>query len=109
MRLLVVTEDQVLYVYNIDSNEGGDLVLLKQHRLDGKDDGVKSSSKDVLDGAAANSETGNYGIYILHCVWSVVREIMLCPRDFLVVQNNHKKSHLVQPCLFVFLCLRRFA
>lgn len=36
LRLLVATEDNVLYVYNLDSNEGGDLTLLRQHRLDEK-------------------------------------------------------------------------
>lgn len=46
----------MLYVYNIDSNEGGDLILHKQHRLDGKkDDSPKGSLKDIAD---APPETG---------------------------------------------------
>ncbi|KAK5641221.1 hypothetical protein RI129_009768 [Pyrocoelia pectoralis] len=36
LRLLVASEGGTLYVYNLDGNEGGDLALLKQHRLDGK-------------------------------------------------------------------------
>ncbi|KAK9703032.1 hypothetical protein QE152_g29568 [Popillia japonica] len=42
LRLLVATEDGFLYVYNMDSNEGGDLTLYKQHRLDGKIDETKT-------------------------------------------------------------------
>lgn len=37
LRLLVATEDQILYIYNIDSNEGGDMTLYKTHRVDGKE------------------------------------------------------------------------
>lgn len=32
LRLLVATADGFLYVYNLDTNEGGDCTLIKQHR-----------------------------------------------------------------------------
>lgn len=66
LRLLVATEDNILYVYNLDTNEGGDLTLLRQHRLDGK---FEDSSKGTTqtdgasqsgDAAAANSDTGRF-------------------------------------------------
>ncbi|KAJ8980447.1 hypothetical protein NQ317_001620 [Molorchus minor] len=44
LRLLVATEDGVLYVYNLDRNEGGDLVLYKQHKLDGNPETTDGSS-----------------------------------------------------------------
>lgn len=31
-RLLVASQDSYLYIYNIDPNEGGDCMLLRQHR-----------------------------------------------------------------------------
>lgn len=31
----MASEEGYLYVYNMDENEGGDLTLYKQHRLDG--------------------------------------------------------------------------
>ncbi|XP_066256237.1 WD repeat domain phosphoinositide-interacting protein 2 isoform X2 [Euwallacea similis] len=34
LRLLVATEDGVFYIYNFDSNEGGDLQLYKTYQLD---------------------------------------------------------------------------
>ncbi|XP_019865446.2 WD repeat domain phosphoinositide-interacting protein 2 isoform X3 [Aethina tumida] len=34
LRLLVATEDGMLFVYNMDSADGGDLTLYKQHRID---------------------------------------------------------------------------
>lgn len=40
LRLLVASEDGYLYVYNMDGNEGGDLTLYKQHRLDGRTEEV---------------------------------------------------------------------
>ncbi|XP_043281446.1 WD repeat domain phosphoinositide-interacting protein 2 isoform X3 [Venturia canescens] len=40
LRLLVASADGYLYVYNLDMTEGGDCTLLKQHRLDGKQDEV---------------------------------------------------------------------
>ncbi|XP_041363885.1 WD repeat domain phosphoinositide-interacting protein 2-like isoform X2 [Gigantopelta aegis] len=36
MRLLVASQDGILYIYNIDPNEGGDCTLVRQHRLDGQ-------------------------------------------------------------------------
>ncbi|KAL3875430.1 hypothetical protein ACJMK2_033378 [Sinanodonta woodiana] len=35
-RLVVASLDGYLYIYNIDPNEGGECMLLRQHRLDGK-------------------------------------------------------------------------
>lgn len=60
LRLLVATEDGLLFVYNIDPNEGGDLTLYKQHCLD---DGPGNSSKntdttDDTQSAPRNIETG---------------------------------------------------
>lgn len=51
-RLLVATEDGYLYVYNIEGNEGGDLQLQKQHRLDG----LVDEEKDKPDGGPNRSE-----------------------------------------------------
>ncbi|XP_018563857.1 WD repeat domain phosphoinositide-interacting protein 2 isoform X2 [Anoplophora glabripennis] len=53
LRLLVATEDGVLYIYNIDRNEGGDLVLYKQHRLD--DIPNASTGADSTDAAKRSS------------------------------------------------------
>ncbi|KAF7418391.1 hypothetical protein HZH68_001044 [Vespula germanica] len=39
-KLLVASADGYLYVYNLDVTEGGNCTLLKQHRLDGKQDEV---------------------------------------------------------------------
>lgn len=45
LRLLVASEDGYLYVYNLDGGEGGDLTLLKQHRLDGRaEDAMKAGT-----------------------------------------------------------------
>ncbi|XP_078037094.1 autophagy-related 18a isoform X2 [Augochlora pura] len=44
LRLLVASEDGYLYVYNLDAAEGGDCTLLKQHRLDGRQDEVDCAS-----------------------------------------------------------------
>lgn len=53
----MATEDGVLYVYNIDSAEGGDLTLHKQYSLEdvpGKEetdvDGSKSSPRNIEGG-----------------------------------------------------------
>lgn len=35
LRLLVASADGTLYVYNLDTNEGGDCTLLKQYRFVG--------------------------------------------------------------------------
>uniref|UniRef100_A0A8D8TZG5 WD repeat domain phosphoinositide-interacting protein 2 n=1 Tax=Cacopsylla melanoneura TaxID=428564 RepID=A0A8D8TZG5_9HEMI len=42
LRLLVASTDGFLYVYNLDPNEGGDCVLIRQHRLDGRKDSLDS-------------------------------------------------------------------
>lgn len=53
-----------MYVYNVDTVEGGDLALLRQHPLDGKrDESGKGVTKPdgpspSLDAGAANSDTG---------------------------------------------------
>ncbi|KAK0173621.1 hypothetical protein PV328_006790 [Microctonus aethiopoides] len=44
LRLLVANVDGYLYIYNLDPDEGGDCTLLKQHRLDGKQDEVDCAS-----------------------------------------------------------------
>ncbi|XP_046557402.1 WD repeat domain phosphoinositide-interacting protein 2-like isoform X1 [Haliotis rubra] len=36
LRLLVASQDGILYIYNIDPNEGGECTLVRQHRLDGQ-------------------------------------------------------------------------
>ncbi|CAB3373339.1 Hypothetical predicted protein [Cloeon dipterum] len=51
-RLLVASADGYLYVYEINTAEGGDCVLLRQHKLDGKEtEGCppKAPSGDVVD------------------------------------------------------------
>lgn len=35
-RVLVASADGYLYIYNLETNEGGDCTLVKQHRLDGR-------------------------------------------------------------------------
>ncbi|XP_071444910.1 WD repeat domain phosphoinositide-interacting protein 2 isoform X1 [Hetaerina americana] len=52
LRLLVASADGYLYIYNLDTSEGGDCNLLKQHRLDGKPDvpSTISSAGDTTDG-----------------------------------------------------------
>ncbi|XP_052825582.1 WD repeat domain phosphoinositide-interacting protein 2 isoform X1 [Octopus bimaculoides] len=51
LHLLVASQDGYLYVFNIDPKEGGECVLLRQHRLTGVECGssladVQSTSKD---------------------------------------------------------------
>ncbi|XP_054016622.1 WD repeat domain phosphoinositide-interacting protein 2 isoform X1 [Hylaeus anthracinus] len=55
LRLLVASADGYLYVYNLDTTEGGDCTLLKQHRLDGKRDDVDCAS--VSTAGSASGET----------------------------------------------------
>ncbi|CAH0563417.1 unnamed protein product [Brassicogethes aeneus] len=57
LRLLIATEDGVLYVYNVDSAEGGDLTLYKKHRIDefeagaaSEVDGARSEPKNIEAG-----------------------------------------------------------
>ncbi|XP_015111849.1 WD repeat domain phosphoinositide-interacting protein 2 isoform X2 [Diachasma alloeum] len=54
LRLLVANADGYLYVYNLDPNEGGDCTLLKQHRLDGKQDEVDCASVSTAGETTAN-------------------------------------------------------
>ncbi|XP_013408500.1 WD repeat domain phosphoinositide-interacting protein 2 [Lingula anatina] len=42
-RLLVASQDGYLYIYNMDPAEGGECTLLKQHRLDGRQEGSGTS------------------------------------------------------------------
>ncbi|XP_050499553.1 WD repeat domain phosphoinositide-interacting protein 2 isoform X2 [Diabrotica virgifera virgifera] len=66
LRLLVATEDGTLYVYNIDPSEGGDLILFKEHRLDGAPENPgKSSDKTDIGKTSApqNIEGGILGSY----------------------------------------------
>ena len=44
LRLLVATEEANLYVYNVDPNEGGDLTLYKQLRLNDSRDSSKGTT-----------------------------------------------------------------
>lgn len=48
----MATEEAVLYVYNVDSTEGGDLILYKQHLLDDTKDpqGVATSEPQSIEG-----------------------------------------------------------
>lgn len=53
-RLLVASADGYLYVYEINTAEGGDCVLVRQHRLDGKTSegsppGAAAAALDVTD------------------------------------------------------------
>ncbi|KAK6643031.1 WD repeat domain phosphoinositide-interacting protein 2 [Polyplax serrata] len=48
LRLLVAASDGFLYVYNLDTNEGGDCTLVKQHRLGARD--ASTPSGDQVDG-----------------------------------------------------------
>lgn len=65
LRLLVSTEDGFLYVYNMDSNEGGDLTLYKQHRLDGKIDETKTDGPPRSDPVPIQ-DGGNYFLIYMH-------------------------------------------
>ncbi|KAL1497702.1 hypothetical protein ABEB36_008619 [Hypothenemus hampei] len=55
LRLLVATEDGLLYIYNFDSSEGGDLQLYKKYQLndigtdrpDGATEGEKNNTTDL--------------------------------------------------------------
>jgi len=54
LRLLVASADGTLYVYNLDSNEGGDCTLLKQYRLDGKPE--QGADVPTVSSAALSTE-----------------------------------------------------
>ncbi|KAK2081931.1 WD repeat domain phosphoinositide-interacting protein 2 [Saguinus oedipus] len=47
-RLLVGASDGYLYMYNLDSQEGGECALMKQHRLDGS----LETANEILDSAS---------------------------------------------------------
>ncbi|KAJ8664267.1 hypothetical protein QAD02_005929 [Eretmocerus hayati] len=53
LRLLVASADGYLYVYNLNTEEGGDCILFKQHRLDGKTDEVDCGSAPVTGSSSS--------------------------------------------------------
>lgn len=55
LRLLVASTDGFLYVYNLDPNEGGDCVLIRQHRLDGRKDCLDSPLLSPTDSEKSSS------------------------------------------------------
>ncbi|XP_064606548.1 WD repeat domain phosphoinositide-interacting protein 2-like [Liolophura sinensis] len=57
-RLLVASQDSYLYIYNIDPNEGGDCMLLRQHRLDGRPGEGAHSPDSQTSVDKALSQTG---------------------------------------------------
>lgn len=54
----MATENSVLYVYNMDTNEGGDLTLLRTHNLDGRPDDGKTAVDGSPKGAEAAGSSG---------------------------------------------------
>ncbi|XP_011499489.1 PREDICTED: WD repeat domain phosphoinositide-interacting protein 2 isoform X2 [Ceratosolen solmsi marchali] len=62
LRLLVASADGYLYVYNLDTHEGGDCTLFKQHRLDGKQDEIDGASLSTTVSCSENSATGTQSI-----------------------------------------------
>ncbi|KAJ8923019.1 hypothetical protein NQ315_001567 [Exocentrus adspersus] len=60
LRLMVATEEGILYIYNIDRNEGGDLVLYKQYRFEDiplkKEDGVDCPRRSSLQPVEGESD-----------------------------------------------------
>ncbi|XP_043465013.1 WD repeat domain phosphoinositide-interacting protein 2 isoform X2 [Leptopilina heterotoma] len=67
LRLLVASADGYLYVYNLDTNEGGDCTLLKQHRLDGKQDEVDCATVSTT-GSGESSVTANQAVPNSACI-----------------------------------------
>lgn len=63
LRVLVATEDLYLYVYNIDSNESGELTLYKTHRLDNE----KIDEKDDTDAVEQPTEPGKFDFVVVVC------------------------------------------
>ncbi|XP_076287840.1 autophagy-related 18a isoform X2 [Lasioglossum baleicum] len=59
LRLLVASADGYLYVYNLDTTEGGDCTLLKQHRLDGKRDEVDCASVSTAGSGSGETPAAN--------------------------------------------------
>lgn len=68
LRLLVATEDGVVYVYNFDSKEGGDLTLYKQHRLDGNE-GITQTDGPPKRSEPQNIEEGKKMENVVHLVF----------------------------------------
>uniref|UniRef100_A0A1B6DMR4 Uncharacterized protein n=1 Tax=Clastoptera arizonana TaxID=38151 RepID=A0A1B6DMR4_9HEMI len=56
LRLLIASSDGFLYVYNLDSAEGGDCPLIKQYRLDGKADGIS----EVVSAVSSNEKASKH-------------------------------------------------
>ncbi|KAL3274281.1 hypothetical protein HHI36_015686 [Cryptolaemus montrouzieri] len=59
LRLLVATEEGILYIYNINPNETGDLVLYKKHHLNGSDNANAGSAIDGTTSAPVQIEGCN--------------------------------------------------
>lgn len=53
-------------MYNIDSNEGGDLVLYKDHRLDGTPENVGKSSDKTDRGKSSSPQNIESGEFTLN-------------------------------------------
>ncbi|XP_017891108.1 WD repeat domain phosphoinositide-interacting protein 2 isoform X3 [Ceratina calcarata] len=58
LRLLVASAEGYLYIYNLDSTEGGDCTLVKQHRLDGKQDEVDCASVSTAGSGSGENSSG---------------------------------------------------
>ncbi|XP_068915388.1 WD repeat domain phosphoinositide-interacting protein 2 isoform X3 [Tenebrio molitor] len=56
LRLLVATQEAILYVYNLDPNEGGDLTLYKQHRLSDLHDSTRGTTTTEPQSIEGESE-----------------------------------------------------
>ncbi|XP_050698282.1 WD repeat domain phosphoinositide-interacting protein 2-like isoform X2 [Eriocheir sinensis] len=57
-RVLVASMDGYLYVYNLNTSEGGDCALIKQHRLDGTEGGVTTGEGTAAAAAAPGPYPG---------------------------------------------------
>ncbi|XP_015175509.1 PREDICTED: WD repeat domain phosphoinositide-interacting protein 2 isoform X1 [Polistes dominula] len=55
-KLLVASADGYLYVYNLNVTEGGNCILLKQHRLDGRQDEVDSTAVSSTGSASGEAQ-----------------------------------------------------
>ncbi|XP_048870865.1 WD repeat domain phosphoinositide-interacting protein 1 isoform X1 [Brienomyrus brachyistius] len=58
-RLLVASSDGSLYIYNVDPQDGGECVLVKNHRLIESEDGQRESA-DVSESRAAQPTSQSY-------------------------------------------------
>ncbi|XP_058796565.1 WD repeat domain phosphoinositide-interacting protein 2 [Phymastichus coffea] len=61
LRLLVASADGYLYVYNLDTQDGGECTLYKQHRLDGKADEVDCATVSTAAGGSSSSGAAGDG------------------------------------------------